>query len=74
MTDAAAIVPADSSTYVPGPVEVGWQIWFAAFISTIPFVIGAYEFGKRIVSFTDHETTTVAAAVTDSDRGPVSHP
>lgn len=38
------------STYTPGPVEVGWQIWFAAFVSTVPFVIGAYEFGKRIVS------------------------
>jgi hypothetical protein len=33
-------------------VEVGWQIWFAAIVSTIPFVIGAYEFGKRIVSGT----------------------
>lgn len=43
----AAVSP---SAYVPGPVEVGWQIWFAAAVSTIPFVIGAYEFGKRIVS------------------------
>ena len=42
--------PVDLSTYVPGPVEVGWQIWFGAIIATIPFVIGAYEFGKRIVS------------------------
>lgn len=40
----------DASSYTPGPVEVGWQIWFAAVVSTIPFVIGAYEFGKRIVS------------------------
>jgi hypothetical protein len=40
----------DPSTYVPGPIEVGWQIWFAAVVSTVPFVIGAYEFGKRIVS------------------------
>jgi hypothetical protein len=38
-----------SSSYTPGPVEVGWQIWFAAVVSTIPFVIGAWEFGKRIV-------------------------
>lgn len=47
---AAAVVPVDPSTYVPGPAEVGWQIWFAAIVSTIPFVIGSYEFGKRIVS------------------------
>eukprot|EP00882_Tetradesmus_deserticola_P017467 GHRQ01018709.1.p3 GENE.GHRQ01018709.1~~GHRQ01018709.1.p3 ORF type:complete len:141 (+),score=41.83 GHRQ01018709.1:406-828(+) len=44
------VTPVDPSTYVPGPVEVGWQIWFAAVVSTVPFVIGAYEFGKRIVS------------------------
>jgi hypothetical protein len=49
-TAADFITPVDPSTYVPGPVEVGWQIWFAAFVSTWPFVIGAYEFGKRIVS------------------------
>jgi hypothetical protein len=53
---AAASAPADvpaavsTSAYTPGPVEVGWQIWFAAIVSTVPFVIGAYEFGKRIVS------------------------
>jgi len=45
-----ADLPITPSTYTPGPVEVGWQIWFAAFVSTVPFVIGAYEFGKRIVS------------------------
>lgn len=48
--EAAAQVPVAVSTYTPGPVEVGWQIWFAAAVSTVPFVIGAYEFGKRIVS------------------------
>ncbi|WIA28745.1 hypothetical protein OEZ86_011279 [Tetradesmus obliquus] len=48
-TAAELITPVDPSTYVPGPVEVGWQIWFAAFVSTVPFVIGAYEFGKRIL-------------------------
>lgn len=47
---ASAVLPVDPSTYTPGPVEVGWQIWFAAIVSTIPFAIGAYEFGKRIVS------------------------
>lgn len=46
----AADAPILPSAYTPGPVEVGWQIWFAAVVSTIPFVIGAYEFGKRIVS------------------------
>ncbi|KAF6259529.1 hypothetical protein COO60DRAFT_1700806 [Scenedesmus sp. NREL 46B-D3] len=49
VTAAEAITPVDPSAYVPGPVEVGWQIWFAAFVSTVPFVIGAYEFGKRIL-------------------------
>ncbi len=38
-----------ASTYVPGPVEVGWQIWIGAIAGVIPFAIGAYEFGKRIV-------------------------
>ena len=35
--------------YVPGPVEVGWEIWLGAAAGVIPFAIGAYEFGKRIV-------------------------
>jgi hypothetical protein len=26
------------------------QVWFGAFVSVVPFVIGAYEFTKRIVS------------------------
>lgn len=56
----ADVAPVDPSTYVPGPVEVGWQIWFAAIISTVPFVIGAYEFGKRIVSGTAADTATRA--------------
>ena len=37
--------------YVPGPVEVGWEIWLGAAAGVIPFAIGAYEFGKRIVRF-----------------------
>lgn len=61
---AAAVTPVDPGTYVPGPVEVGWQIWFAAIISTVPFVIGAYEFGKRIVS---------GSAALDVCGGPVLH-
>ena len=35
--------------YVPGTVEVGWEIWVGAAAGVIPFAIGAYEFGKRIV-------------------------
>lgn len=53
---ATAADAAVSFAYTPGPVEVGWQIWFAAVVSTIPFVIGAYEFGKRIVSALDSWT------------------
>eukprot|EP00877_Chromochloris_zofingiensis_P014948 jgi/Chrzof1/9707/Cz04g12260.t1 len=41
--------PVDLSHFTPGPVEVGWEIWFGAVAATIPFVIGAYEFGKRIL-------------------------
>ena len=36
----AAAVTSPPAPYTPGPVEVGWQIWFAAVVSTIPFVIG----------------------------------
>jgi hypothetical protein len=35
--------------YVPGPVEVGWQIYVGAAVGVFPFIIGAYEFGKRIL-------------------------
>ncbi|CAL5228818.1 g12019 [Coccomyxa viridis] len=35
--------------YVPGPVEVGPQIWVGAIAATIPFVIGSWEFAKRII-------------------------
>lgn len=58
-------------TYTPGPIEVGWQIWFAAFVSTVPFVIGAYEFGKRIVSFLcvqHHESLPSMAHTLQSGR------
>ena len=46
---AAASGPVDASTYVPGPVDVGWQVWVGAIVGVIPFIIGAYEFGKRIL-------------------------
>jgi hypothetical protein len=35
--------------YVPGPVQVGPEIWAGAVAATIPFVIGSWEFTKRIV-------------------------
>ena len=41
--------PVDTATYVPGPVDVGWQVYVGAAVATIPFIIGAYEFGKRIL-------------------------
>lgn len=44
VTDAASAAP-----FVPGPVEVGWEIWFGAFVGVVPFAIGAYEFAKRIL-------------------------
>lgn len=56
MANAAAsaagggVVPVDPSNYVPSPMEPGWQVWFGAVVGVIPFVIGAYEFTKRIVS------------------------
>jgi hypothetical protein len=46
---AAAAGPVDAATYVPGPFEPGWQVYFGAFIGVVPFAIGAYEFTKRIV-------------------------
>jgi hypothetical protein len=67
---ATASAPADvpatvsTTTYTPGPVEVGWQIWFAAIVSTVPFVIGAYEFGKRIVSVPGPAWLSVGSAQT----------
>ncbi|KIY99314.1 hypothetical protein MNEG_8647 [Monoraphidium neglectum] len=45
----APIVPVDLSTYVPSPLEPSWQVWFGAFVGVVPFVIGAYEFTKRIL-------------------------
>ncbi|KAK9904323.1 hypothetical protein WJX75_009132 [Coccomyxa subellipsoidea] len=38
-----------SEKYVPGPVEVGPEIWLGTIAACIPFVIGSWEFGKRII-------------------------
>lgn len=45
-------MPADfvvPGKYVPGPVEVGWQIYVGSAVAAFPFVLGSYEFGKRIL-------------------------
>lgn len=39
-----------AAPYVPSPYEPGWEIWAGAIAGIIPFAIGSYEFGKRIVS------------------------
>jgi hypothetical protein len=39
-----------TGAYQPSPYTPGWEVWFGAAVATIPFVIGAWEFGKRIVS------------------------
>ena len=46
----AALADEVVSKYVPGPVQVGPEIWVGAIAATIPFVIGSWEFAKRIVS------------------------
>ncbi|EIE20241.1 hypothetical protein COCSUDRAFT_54440 [Coccomyxa subellipsoidea C-169] len=43
--DAAEI----AEKYVPGPVEVGPEIWVGTIAACVPFVIGSWEFGKRII-------------------------
>lgn len=50
-SDPASYLPEaiTTGTYVPGPVEVGWQIYVGSAVAAFPFVIGAYEFGKRIL-------------------------
>ena len=45
----AALAEEAVTKYVPGPVQVGPQIWAGAIAATIPFVIGSWEFAKRIV-------------------------
>ena len=45
----SAMADEAAAKYVPGPVEVGPEIWVGAIAATIPFVIGSWEFAKRIV-------------------------
>jgi hypothetical protein len=40
--------PVDMATYKPGPMDVVWQVYVGSAVGVFPFMIGAYEFGKRI--------------------------
>ncbi|GAB4815944.1 hypothetical protein N2152v2_002990 [Parachlorella kessleri] len=46
---AAADTAAAAGAYVPGPVQIGWEVWVGAAAGVIPFLIASYEFGKRIL-------------------------
>lgn len=48
--EAAGVSSTVPSGYVPSPLEPGWEIWTGFVAGVVPFFIGAYEFGKRIVS------------------------
>lgn len=41
--------PVPPGKYVPSPVEPGWEIYVGFLAGIIPFAIGSWEFGKRIV-------------------------
>lgn len=36
--------------YTPSPYSPGWEVWVGFAAGVIPFLIGGYEFTKRIVS------------------------
>ena len=40
--------------YVPSPMEVGWEAWVGFVAGVVPFIIGSWEFAKRIVSVLVH--------------------
>ncbi|KAG2495284.1 hypothetical protein HYH03_006557 [Edaphochlamys debaryana] len=46
---AAASAAVAEGRYVPSPVEPGWEIWVGFVAGVVPFAIGSYEFGKRIL-------------------------
>jgi hypothetical protein len=49
-TTASSIAATSTTGYVPSPLQVPeWQIWVGSIAGAFPFVIGAYEFGKRIL-------------------------
>ncbi|KXZ46869.1 hypothetical protein GPECTOR_40g603 [Gonium pectorale] len=46
---AAGVTTVVPPGYVPSPVEPGWEIWIGFVAGVVPFAIGSYEFGKRII-------------------------
>ncbi|KAF5838292.1 hypothetical protein DUNSADRAFT_3088 [Dunaliella salina] len=41
--------PVPAEKYVPSPVEPGWEVYAGFLAGIIPFAIGSWEFGKRII-------------------------
>ncbi|GIL97533.1 hypothetical protein Vretimale_3176, partial [Volvox reticuliferus] len=46
---AAGVTTVVPPGYVPSPLEPGWEVWLGFVAGVVPFAIGAYEFGKRII-------------------------
>ncbi|KAJ9531831.1 hypothetical protein QJQ45_021981 [Haematococcus lacustris] len=46
---AAAGVAAGAAKYVPSAYQPGWEVWVGLVAGVVPFAIGSYEFGKRII-------------------------
>jgi len=63
------VEPIDPAEFVPGPVEVGWQIWVGAIAGAFPFMIGLSEFTKRIMIQRRCETCSGTGLVTMRERG-----
>mmetsp|Transcript_18602 Transcript_18602/g.52294 ORF Transcript_18602/g.52294 Transcript_18602/m.52294 type:complete len:290 (+) Transcript_18602:991-1860(+) len=42
-------VPVPPEKYVPSPIEPGWEVYAGFLAGIIPFAIGSWEFGKRII-------------------------
>lgn len=64
---AAAAVPgpgSETGAFTPGPVHIGWEVYVGAIAGVIPFAIGAYEFGKRILIQRRCETCSGSGLVT----------
>ncbi|GLI59535.1 hypothetical protein VaNZ11_001429, partial [Volvox africanus] len=46
---AAGVTTVVPPGYVPSLQEPGWEVWLGFVAGVVPFAIGAYEFGKRII-------------------------
>lgn len=46
---AAATAAVAAGKYVPSAMEPGFEEWFGFIAGVFPFIIGSYEFGKRIL-------------------------